>query len=92
MTFGLWDGGRTCVLKEGRLKEARKTEDGREFHRREVEGKKPSVNCQRMEVDIVRGRLATYSFSLHYAMAQIIMQIKCRFIYLQNTGFTHLLC
>ena len=30
--------------KEGRLKEAGNTEEGREFQRRVVEGKKPSLN------------------------------------------------
>ena len=34
----------TCLLKEGRLKEAGNTEGGREFQRWEVEGKKPSLN------------------------------------------------
>ena len=31
-------------LKEGRLKEAGNTEEGREFQRQEVEGKKPTLN------------------------------------------------
>ena len=44
MPSGPKGGDKTCLLKEGKWKEAGNTLDGRDFQRREVEGKKPSLN------------------------------------------------
>ena len=44
MPFGPLDGDRPAFWRKGRLKEAGNTEEGREFQKWEVEGKKPSLN------------------------------------------------